>query len=91
MPNRLLLADEDLKTSRVLEVSLRGAGFEVTDRIHLVWSAQGSTATAIEAHLPTIRDEVLAVSAERGTPGPEAGWLSSDDDLGLTFSVTRSA
>ena len=30
MPNRLLLADEDPKTSRVLEVSLRGAGFEVT-------------------------------------------------------------
>jgi len=30
MPNRLLLADEDPKTLRVLEVSLRGAGFDVT-------------------------------------------------------------
>ena len=30
MPNRLLLADEDPQTLRLLEVSLRGAGFEVT-------------------------------------------------------------
>jgi len=30
MPNRLLLADEDPQTLRVLEVSLRGAGFDVT-------------------------------------------------------------
>lgn len=30
MPNRLLLADEDPQTLRVLEVSLRAAGFEVT-------------------------------------------------------------
>lgn len=30
MPNRLLLADEDAKTLRVLEVNLRGAGFDVT-------------------------------------------------------------
>ena len=49
MPNRLLLADEDPKTSRVLEVSLRGAGFEVTT------VTTGAAAwVAIEEQLPQV-------------------------------------
>jgi isoleucyl-tRNA synthetase len=87
----LRLAGLAREVVRLVQEARKAAGFEVTDRIHLVWSAQGSTAAAIEAHLATISDEVLAVSAERGTPGPDAGWRSSDSDLGLTFSVTRSA
>jgi isoleucyl-tRNA synthetase len=87
----LRLAGLAREVVRLVQEARKAAGFEVTDRIHWVWSAQDSTAAAIEAHLPTISDEVLAVSAERRTPEPDSGWLSRDEDLGLTFSVTRSA
>ena len=30
------------------------------------------------------------MSAERGTPERDGGWVVSDSDLGLAFSVTRS-
>jgi isoleucyl-tRNA synthetase len=75
---------------RLVQEARKAAGFEVTDRIALVWSAGGETATAVEAHLATICDEVLAVSAERGAPDQDGGWFSSDADLGLAFSVTLS-
>jgi isoleucyl-tRNA synthetase len=87
----LRLAGLAREVVRLVQEARKAAGFEVTDRIHLVWSAEGATADAIEAHLTTISDEVLAVTAERGTPGPDVGWRSTDSDLGLTFSVTRSA
>jgi isoleucyl-tRNA synthetase len=74
---------------RLVQEARKAAGFEVSDRIALVWSAEDETAAAIETHLATICDEVLAVTAERGTP-VENGWLTRDSDLGLTFSVTRS-
>lgn len=49
MPNRLLLAEEDAQTLRVLEVSLRGAGFEVTS------VTTGAAAwVAIEHDLPQV-------------------------------------
>jgi isoleucyl-tRNA synthetase len=69
----------------------KSAGFEVTDRVALVWSAEGETGAAIEAHLATICDEVLAVRAQRGAPTADGGWLTRDSDLGLAFSITRSA
>ena len=76
---------------RLVQEARKSAGFEVTDRVAWVWSARDDTAAAIEAHLATICDEVLAVSASRGTPSADGGWLTEDRDLGLTFSVTRSA
>jgi isoleucyl-tRNA synthetase len=76
---------------RLVQEARKSAGFEVTDRVALVWSAGDETAAAIEAHLATICDEVLAMSAERGAPEQSGGWLTSDADLGLAFSVTRSA
>jgi len=76
---------------RLVQEARKSAGFEVTDRVAWVWSARDETAAAIEAHLATICDEVLAVSAERGTPTADGGWLTEDPDLGLAFSVTRSA
>jgi len=86
----LRLAGVAREVVRLVQEARKAAGFEVTDRIHLEWSAQDATAAAIEAHLATICDEVLAVSTARGTPGPEGGWLVSDSDLGVTFSVTRT-
>ena len=53
---------------RLVQEARKAAGFEVSDRIALVWSAEDETAAAIEAHLATICDEVLAVAVERGTP-----------------------
>jgi isoleucyl-tRNA synthetase len=75
---------------RLVQEARKAAGFEVTDRVALVWAAGEETAAAIEAHQTTICDEVLAVSAERGAPEQAGGWLTSAADLGLAFSVTRS-
>jgi Isoleucyl-tRNA synthetase len=86
----LRLAGLAREVVRLVQEARKAAGFEVTDRIRLVWSATDETATAIEAHLATICDEVLAVSEERGRPEQDGGWLASDSDLGLTFSITRS-
>jgi isoleucyl-tRNA synthetase len=76
---------------RLVQEARKSAGFEVTDRVALVWSAEGETGAAIEAHLATICDEVLAVRAQRGAPTADGGWLTRDSDLGLEFSITRSA
>jgi hypothetical protein len=31
------------------------------------------------------------VRAQRGAPTADGGWLTRDSDLGLEFSITRSA
>ncbi len=69
-----------------MQEARKNSGFEVSDRIRLVWAADGETAEALREHASLVADEVLAVEMEEGAPAPSA---VRDDDLGLTFSVTR--
>jgi isoleucyl-tRNA synthetase len=46
---------------RLIQEGRKSAGFEVSDRIKISWSAEGQTLEAITEHEKAIREEVLAV------------------------------
>jgi isoleucyl-tRNA synthetase len=71
---------------RVIQEARKQAGFAVTDRITLVWDAEGETADAIEEFGADLADAVLAVSLERADPGAGAEVA---DEFGLRFAITR--
>ena len=72
---------------RPVQEARKTSGLEVTDRIALRWHADGDLAAALRAHAATIGAEVLATAITEGEPGP--AWVR-DDDLGLSFAITRS-
>ena len=87
---------------RLVQEARKSSGFDVSDRIELVWStddtqAGRATAEALEAHAALIADEVLAVSLTRGDGSSAQGDGSlargdgsfGDAELGLSFTVTR--
>ena len=71
----------------MIQEARKAAGFEVSDRIALTWSASGPSAEAFTEHATMIADEVLAASmAESDDPG---SLTFGDDDLGFAFNVFR--
>ena len=83
---------------RLVQEARKNTGFEVSDRIVLVWRAGGETATALRENGPLVAAEVLATEIHEGEPvtdpvapvdGTRTGAVVRDDDLDLTFSVTR--
>ncbi len=60
-----------------LQALRKQKGFQVTDRVHLRWSAGGAIAAAIRAHARYVADEILATSME------EVAGLSGDDVVEL--------
>jgi isoleucyl-tRNA synthetase len=71
---------------RLVQEARKGSGFDVSDRIALVWQAEGETAEALRENGSLVASEVLAVEMDEGTPGASA---VHDADLGLSFTVTR--
>jgi len=83
---------------RLVQEARKNSGFDVSDRIALTWSATGETAEALRENGPLVADEVLAVEMHEGAPvdepvapvdGTPTGSVVRDEDLGLTFSVTK--
>jgi isoleucyl-tRNA synthetase len=72
---------------RLVQEARKGAGFEVSDRITLVWQAAGEVAEALRENGALVGAEVLATEVREGAPA--AGAEVRDDDLGLAFSVAR--
>ncbi|MGI8700976.1 MAG: class I tRNA ligase family protein [Nocardioidaceae bacterium] len=77
---------------RLVQEARKVTGFDVTDRVRLVWSASGEAAQAIREHSALISSEVLAVemsehAAADGAGNPDDGW-TRDDELGVAFSLT---
>lgn len=72
---------------RFVQETRKATGLDVSDRITLVWAAQGELAEAITVHAELIADEVLATSMVRGEAS--ADW-AADPDLGLAVQVTRA-
>ena len=60
----------------------------MTDRVELRWQADGELADALREHGALVATEVLATRFEEG---PVDGAVHTDEDLGLTFTVTRTA
>ena len=71
---------------RFVQETRKASGLDVSDRIHLRWSAEGLLAQAIERYSDQISREVLAVDMERADPSSD--WVS-DEDLALKVSVTK--
>jgi isoleucyl-tRNA synthetase len=75
---------------RLVQEARKSSGFEVTDRVQLRWEASGELAEALREHAETVAGEVLAVTFEEASLA-DAGGVHVDEDLGLGFTVTRSA
>lgn len=74
---------------RLVQDTRKSAGFEVSDRIRVVWtSTDPDVAAAIGEHAATISGEVLAVELTEGSPSGDY-TSASDDTLALTVGVLR--
>ena len=74
---------------RSIQETRKASGFEVSDRISLLWDADGETAEAFEEHRTLISSEVLATEVAQAA-GSEVSSLSHrDDDLGFCYSIQR--
>ncbi len=81
----LISAGRAREVIRFVQEQRKLAGFEVSDRITLVWDADAELAEAIEQHAALIAAEVLATSMSRGTG---EGWII-DADSSLQVQLTR--
>lgn len=83
---------------RLVQTARKEAGFEVTDRIELSWTANGETAEALREHERELADAVLAVEiTEHPLTNPPAEATTSDsgvrqyDELGMRFWLVKAA
>ncbi len=83
---------------RLVQEARKNSGFDVTDRIALVWQAEGETAEAMRQYGALVAGEVLAEEMREEPPvrqptaspdGTPTGSTVEDTELGLRFSVTR--
>jgi isoleucyl-tRNA synthetase len=94
----LLRAGLAREVVRLVQEARKSTGFDVSDRIVLVWQADGETAEALRENGALVAGEVLATEIHEGQPvadpvppvdGTPTGAVVRDEDLGLVFSVTR--
>jgi len=64
-------------------------GYEITDRIRLVFDAEGQTLDAVETFKDYIGEQVLAVSVQTGKTGPDAEILTIDD-ITLPVNIAKA-
>ncbi len=72
---------------RQVQEQRKASGLEVSDRIALMWSAEGEVAEALREASGLLADEVLATTLTEGEP---TGDVVADEDLGLRFSLTKA-
>jgi isoleucyl-tRNA synthetase len=79
---------------RMVQEARKTSGFDVSDRIELVWSAEGETAEALRENGALVAEEVLATRMREdgvGEPSASPGrTVVRDEQLGVTFSVERA-
>ncbi len=79
------------ETVRLVQEARKSAGFEVSDRIELAWTAEGELADAVREHAAALGSEVLATTVTEGAPADAASWSAGDGgELGLAFWVRRT-
>ncbi len=72
---------------RLVQEARKSSGFDVSDRITLVWSADGETADALRENGALVAEEVLATDMREGEVLEPSG---ASPELGLSFSVARN-
>ena len=68
---------------RAIQEERKNSGFDISDRINVAWSAQKEVAAAIASAIPTISEEVLALSFTE-----DASLEMGDSELGLALKLT---
>ena len=81
----LILAGHAREVIRFIQERRKSDGFEISDRIDIVWNATPEIIEAIESDQAHIQDEVLAISMMRDELiNVEAS------EIGLTVMLTKS-
>jgi isoleucyl-tRNA synthetase len=80
---------------RVLQEARKSAGFEITDRVSVWWTASSAeTAEALMEHGGMVADEVLATTFAKGEPLPGDPAADAPEqenaELGLAFRVAKT-
>ncbi|WP_026875638.1 isoleucine--tRNA ligase [Jiangella gansuensis] len=75
---------------RLVQEARKSAGFEVSDRIELAWSAADPMASALREHGGLLADEVLATAVHEDLDALAGSPDQVDADLGLTFRLRRA-
>lgn len=73
---------------RLIQEGRKNAGFEVSDRIKVSWSADGQTLEAINEYEQEIRNEVLATEFSQ-SPNQPADALR-DEEMNFACTLTRA-
>ena len=73
---------------RMLQDARKKSGLEVSDRIHVHWSATDETARALEEHNEAISGEVLAEAFTHGEITDDLYTVSSEE-FGVTFGLRK--
>jgi isoleucyl-tRNA synthetase len=68
---------------RAIQEERKNSGFDISDRINVSWRAQKEVAAAIASAIPTISEEVLALSFTE-----DASLEMGDSELGLALKLT---
>ena len=76
---------------RLVQEGRKTSGFDVADRIHLRWAAEGGLASAIEEHRSAIAEEVLATSFEHGDDPEGRSPVIDTGDLRVWLEVDHRA
>ena len=86
-----LTLDDDLiargiarEAIRLIQDERKALGFDISDRITMVWNAGEESAAAISAHSAHIGEEVLALGISRDTTLP-----LGENELGLALRLTK--
>ncbi len=76
---------------RMVQEARKTSGFDVSDRVRLVWEAEGDTAEALREFGGLVAEEVLATELREGAvDGQAGGTVVRDEDLRLAFQVARA-
>jgi isoleucyl-tRNA synthetase len=78
---------------RLVQEARKNSGFDVSDRIVLVWQAQGETAAALRENGPLVAGEVLAVEMREGevaSPGDAAAQVEQVEAVGPDGAPTAT-
>jgi isoleucyl-tRNA synthetase len=73
---------------RLLQEARKNSGLEVSDRIELWWTADGTVAQAIEEHAGQLAGEVLATTVHAGAAGTGPGI---EGPAGSRFWIARAS
>ena len=86
LDDELIRAGLAREAIRLIQDARKQSDFDVSDRISLVWQADGEMGLAMREHSAVIAEEVLATTIEAGV----VDGRFRDDEFGLTFKVIKT-